>query len=60
MELGTWEEEWKINMNEKYYNVPEKYLQVTISKEIYSYLAQASLHWEPLVVLLPWWWKQIH
>lgn len=23
MELGTWEEEWKINMNEKYYNVPE-------------------------------------
>ena len=42
MELGTWEEEWKINMNEKYYNVPEQYLQVTISKEIYSYLAQGS------------------
>lgn len=44
MELGTWKEEWTINVSEKkkYYNVQEQYLQVIITKEIPSYLAQVS------------------
>lgn len=35
MELGTWKEEWTININgkKKYYNVQEQYLQWIISKE---------------------------
>lgn len=44
MELGTWKEEWTINMQEKKedYNVQEQHLQVIIYKEIHPYLVQVS------------------